>query len=219
MLPTLLGTALALSAAQADGGQFAVLDCITKSAEERPIARSRSWITVLEIEQECAPDGGSALQPIMEGVDAQSPGLKASAQEKESVLRALLRVAAANAFIQRLEAGERPAGLNEGSFDQPVVSFAQCVSFATLKLLDNQIRGIGPDWDIERMRAGDMDGAAANEARKACPITERKLHSCPQEEIESFGFSDRDEFVAAVALTGSSDVLRLIFPKEEGQAK
>lgn len=219
MLPTLIGSALALSAAQADGGQFAVLECITKSAEERPIARSRSWITVLEIEQECAPDGGSALEAIMDGVDARSPGLKASAKEKEVVLRAMLRVAAANTFIQRLEAGESPTGLDESSFDQPVVSFAQCASFATLKLLDNQLRGLGPDWDIERMRAGDMDEAAANEARKACLTTERKLRSFSQEGIESFGFSDWNEFVAAVALTGSSDVLRLIFPKEEGQAK
>ena len=219
MLSTLLGTALALSAAQADGGQFAVLECITKSAEEHPIARSRSWITVLEIEEECAPEGGSALEAIMDGVDAQSPGLEASAEEKELVLRAMLRVAAANTFIQRLEAGEGPAGLDEGSLDHAVVSFANCAALATLKLLDNQIRGLGPLWDPERVRAGDMDGAAANEARKACPTTERKLRSFPQEASASFGFRDRDEFVAAVALEGSSDVLRQIFRKEEGQAK
>ena len=219
MLPTLIGSALALSAAQADDSRFAVLECIMKAAEQRQIARSRSWITVLEIEQECAPDGGSALEAIMAGVDAQSPGLKASAQEKELVLRAMLRVAAANTFIQRLEAGEKPTGLSEGSFDQAVVSFAHCAAFATLKLLDNQIRGLGPDWDIERMRAGDMDQAAANEARKACPATERELGSLPHEAIESYGFSNRDEFESAVALTGSSDVLRLNFPKEEGQAK
>lgn len=219
MLPALIGSAVALSAAQADGGQLAVLECMTRSSEERPIPRSRSWITVLEIEQACAPDGGSALEAIMEGVDAQSPGLKASAQEKELVLRAMLRVAAANTFIQRLEAGEGPAGLSEGSIDHAVASFAHCAALATFKLLDNQIRGLGPDWDIEQMRAGNMDGAAASEARKVCPATERNLRALPQEVSASFGFSDRDEFVAAVALEGSSDVLRQIFRKEEGQAK
>lgn len=219
MLPMLIGSALALSAAQADGGQFAVLECITKSSDERPIERSRSWITVLEIEEECAPDGSSALEAIMDGVDAQSPGLEASAEEKESVLRAMLRVAAANTFIQRLEAGEGPAGLDEGSLDHAVVSFAQCTALATLKLLDNQIRGLTPLWNPERVRAGDMDGAAVNEARKACPATERKLRSFPQAASASFGFRDRDQFVAAVALEGSSDVLRQIFRKEEEQAK
>lgn len=175
--------------------------CMTSNAQERAIARSGSWIAVLQLEQECVPQAEADFDQLFSSLEELNiVGGLSDAQEK-AVLRAVLRTLASAIFIERLESGELPEEVTGTALEQAAVGYGHCISFAMLRRFDAGIRGIAPILDQTLARDEQGIKQIVEEVALSCPKSKEMLRVRLVDEYSTYGFTNPDELESEVQLS------------------